>query len=207
METLCSDEDKALWSRSAAAEFEEDMNACAPGCLGGSRCTASCAQARQPQLTASCVSAYGELASCTASRCWSRCIGGASSACEACVDDKCNPRFFATTGLARKKAPNRGRARRTTADPDPAASSTAALSAALLLVLLLLLLGWLTWRRRRGRAPAYDDPLVARAMGRKARASDQFVLPPPYDDGRAASLPPRDSLSSRSRYLSFEAVL
>ena len=100
-EPLCTKDDRKLWDKSAHLAFSEDMNACAPGCMGGAKCTAACAAKRQPLLSESCMRAYGDIAQCTARRCWSQCIGGGSSPkCEGCVVSSCNPAFFATTGLS-----------------------------------------------------------------------------------------------------------
>lgn len=99
-ELLCSRADRALWVKAAHRAFAEDMNTCAPGCLGRAKCTAACVALRQPDLSHSCVKAYGDIAQCTACRCWTQCIRGASEMCEACVVSSCNPDFFRTTGLA-----------------------------------------------------------------------------------------------------------
>ena len=94
---LCTKADKALWLKRAQAEFEADMNACAPSCMGGARCTAGCLEKRQPDLSPVCLSAFGELAACSARKCWSQCMMGASPKCEECVVAQCNPAFFQVT--------------------------------------------------------------------------------------------------------------
>ncbi|KAL1512331.1 hypothetical protein AB1Y20_005593 [Prymnesium parvum] len=135
---VCTKSDQKVWEKLAKDAFPDDMKACAPGCLGASKCTAACVARRQPGLTEGCVKAYGDLAQCTARRCWSQCVGGASARCEACVEASCNPEFFGSTGL---KEPPR-RAARAHA-PPPAASygsyGAMAVGAAVLLLLLLLL--------------------------------------------------------------------
>jgi hypothetical protein len=50
-------------------------------------------------MSEACVSEYGMLAKCSRDSCWNVCMWGASDPCEVCIHERCNPKFFANTGL------------------------------------------------------------------------------------------------------------
>ena len=146
-----------MWERAASQAFSTDMGACGPRCLGSKVCTVQCVGQRHPGLSPACLEAYGEIAQCTARRCWAVCASGTHAQCGAC-GVRCNPRFFETTGFTRWENPRAGLDVDIGAEAEPAEAegSAPAYGAALVLLMILLpfllCLGRYGWKRRRRHA-------------------------------------------------------
>ena len=95
---VCSDADKNIWSSKGKANFDTDMSTCGHKCLGRSSCVKSCIESAEGYSDA-CSSCFGDLAGCTASKCWSKCIGGESDSCKECVTSNCDPTFTTCSGI------------------------------------------------------------------------------------------------------------
>jgi hypothetical protein len=61
-------------------------------------CVTDCVQA-DTGLSAGCSACYGGTADCGKTNCMTACMGGASPACEACLDENCHPAFVTCAGL------------------------------------------------------------------------------------------------------------
>merc|ERR1712080_757686 len=73
-------------------------NTCGKKCLGKASCVKDCMKSAEG-YSDGCASCFGDTASCTASKCWSKCIGGDSPACDQCAKDNCDPALLSCSGL------------------------------------------------------------------------------------------------------------
>lgn len=93
--------DKKLWDTRGRSDFLEDMDACGNRCLGRAACAAGCLQAKQ-KYSSPCASCFGELISCSASKCWLPCSRGGETNpnCRSCVERAgCKTSFQMCSGI------------------------------------------------------------------------------------------------------------
>jgi len=96
---MCGDApDQAVWNTKGEAHFAADMSTCGRQCVGTNSCVTECI-VKAEGYSAACSGCFGNLASCTASKCWFKCITGASASCKACTVKNCVPAFETCSGL------------------------------------------------------------------------------------------------------------
>merc|ERR1712039_287409 len=87
-----------IWNSKGEKAFKDDLNTCGKKCLGKASCVTSCIEGKEGYGPA-CSQCFGDLAQCTASKCWAKCIAGDTPACEKCVISNCNDGFKQCSGL------------------------------------------------------------------------------------------------------------
>merc|ERR1719498_665642 len=97
--------DQQVWNSKGKTNFESDMSACGHSSLGNKDKATSCMKGKEG-YSDGCASCFGDTISCTASKCWMKCIGGETAACKQCVSDSCTPSLKTCSGLTPPSAPS-----------------------------------------------------------------------------------------------------
>merc|ERR1711976_603777 len=90
--------DQQIWNSKGKSNFDADMNACGHSSLGNQDKATSCMKSKEG-YSDGCAACFGATISCTASKCWTKCIGGETAACKQCVADSCTPALQTCSGL------------------------------------------------------------------------------------------------------------
>ena len=100
-DSVCTDQDKQIWSQKGSAAFTSDMETCGHQCaLADKSCASKCVQGKEG-YSESCSSCFGDLFGCTRDHCKLACIGGQTDACKDCVKKAgCPAPFTSCSGFA-----------------------------------------------------------------------------------------------------------
>merc|ERR1712139_714295 len=93
-----NDADQQVWTSKGEANFNSDMSDCGHSSLGNKGKATSCMKGKEG-YSDGCAACFGDTISCTASKCWTKCIGGETAACKQCVADSCTPALKTCSGL------------------------------------------------------------------------------------------------------------
>jgi len=90
--------DQSIWTAKGKDNFHSDMNDCGHKSLGNEDKATQCMKGKEG-YSDDCAGCFGATISCTAKKCWAKCIGGETAACTSCVDANCTPDLKACSGL------------------------------------------------------------------------------------------------------------
>merc|ERR1719401_78414 len=74
------------------------MIACGHSSLGNKDRATKCMSGKEG-YSSDCAGCFGDTISCTASKCWTKCIGGESQQCKQCVKDNCDAALSSCSGI------------------------------------------------------------------------------------------------------------
>jgi hypothetical protein len=100
----CNDAQDLGAFKSHWGTFQNSVDQCATGCLGGADCSASCIQ-KAIGLTQPCATCFGQGVACVATNCYWKCLAPNSPGCASCSVQYCEGPLLSCAGVPKSDIP------------------------------------------------------------------------------------------------------